>query len=108
MKTYFDDKTVFDNADGIKEHVQWLLPNKDEEANEEADDDDNIDVEEIVCRWKKKFVGAPFLYENGLIGPVEEPVRKLAGSHKIDLIFAPVALGVSFKSARPQHVRNPF
>jgi len=83
VNTYFGDKSVFSEAEEIEEHVQWLLPNKDEEADEgadedgeddEDDEDDDIDIEEIVRRRKRKFVGAPFLYENGLIGPAKEPV----------------------------------
>ena len=92
MKAYFGDKSVFNKREEIEEHVQWLLPDKDEdvedeESNSEEDEDDNgddddndVDVEEIVRRRKKKFVGAPFLYENGLIGPANEPVCVLARS----------------------------
>ena len=83
---YFGDKSVFDKTEEIEEHVQWLLPNKDEEVDEEADeeeedeDDVDLDIEEVVRQRKRKFVGAPFLYENGLIGPAKEPVRALTDS----------------------------
>ena len=69
-------------ADDIAEHASWLLPSQD------TDEDDGIDVaevaggvisiEEIAHQKKREFVGAPFLWENGLIGVAcEEPVRKL-------------------------------
>lgn len=79
MKTYFGDKGTFEKTEEIEEHVRWLLPDKDEE-NEDSDEEDeeedgiDVDIEEVVRRRKRKFVGAPFLYENGLIGPAEEPV----------------------------------
>jgi hypothetical protein len=88
VKTYLGDKSIFGTTEEVEEHVQWLLPDKDEETDEEdegkdndedkeggIDEEDNVDVEEIVRRRKKRFVGAPFLYQNGLIGPAKEPVR---------------------------------
>lgn len=83
VNAYFGDESVFKKTEEIEEHVQWLLPNKDEGTDEEADEDDeedDVDVEEIVRRRKRKFVGAPFLYENGLIGPAKEAVCKVANS----------------------------
>ena len=75
---YFGDDKVFRTMEDIKEHVEWLLPAKDGDECEEADesegsDDDGskeaVSIEDVVRRRKRKFVGAPFLWENGLIGP---------------------------------------
>ncbi|KAF9790426.1 hypothetical protein BJ322DRAFT_1104082 [Thelephora terrestris] len=61
VKAYFGDKSIFGTAEEVEEHVQWLLPNKDEEIDEEdegkdndedkeggTDEEENVDVEEIV------------------------------------------------------------
>lgn len=96
-KAYFGDKEVFDGPEDIKEHVEWLLPTKDADESEEANRDESEEeeegeasVEEVVRRRKKKFAGAPFLWENGLIGPSAKiRVRKYArsGSYAVVLIL---------------------
>lgn len=124
VNTYFGDKRVFNEAEEIEEHVQWLLPNKDEEIDEGADEDDDddeddeddesssISIEEIVRRRKRKFVGAPFLYENGLIGPAKGAVCEVDSSFNFVRSSHPprslIAIGVSFKSTYPQDLRNPL
>ena len=80
-KTYFGDKTTFEMACDIEEHVAWLLPSKDMDEDEGMDveeiEEEEPSIEEIVRRRKREFVSAPFLWGNGSIGTREkEPVCK--------------------------------
>lgn len=103
-KAYFGDRTIFETARDIEEHVKWLLPSKN------ADDDEGIDVEEaegdpniveLVRQQKRGFFGALFLWENGLIGVgSEEPVRK----YPVCFSYTQLAL----HPPTPPAVRIPF
>jgi hypothetical protein len=109
VKAYFGDGAIFETTDDIEEHVGWLLPNKD------VDEDEGVDVEgveggtsieEIARQRKKEFVGAPFLWENGLIGVAgEEPVCELSDQFPACgqpyLCLSTIAIRVSFEPAHP-------
>lgn len=112
-KTYFGDKTLFGTANEIEEQVRWLLPiqganegdETDEEVDEDADeeaDEEVASIEKIVRQRKEKFIGAPFLWENGLIGPAgDEPVCKPLST------FSPTR-SVDLTSVHPHSRRGIF
>ena len=80
-KAYFGDRTILETINEIKEQANWLLPSQDENEgggfDTEEDGEEVANIEEIVRRRKRKFIGAPFLWENGLIGVAgDEPVCK--------------------------------
>jgi len=118
--TYFGNNELFSTVKDIREHVEWLLPAKDTDEREETNEGEGVGgdgseeeegasggIEDAVRRRKRKFIGAPFLWENGLIGPSAGiKVRKHArsGSPIYDWPnpHPPfLALGISFKPARP-------
>lgn len=81
VKAYFSDETSFETKSDIEDHVNWLLPSQDTDQSDETDMaevEEEADIEDVVRRRKSKFVGAPFLWENGLIGAAcEELVCRL-------------------------------
>ena len=89
-KAYFGDKTIFETMNEIGEHAKWLLPSQDMNEGEGTDmeevDEGVASIEEVVRQRKRKFVGAPFLWENGLIGVAgDEPVCKLSHSRTYEV-----------------------
>jgi len=83
VKAYFGDRTIFETTNDIAEHVSWLLPSQDADEDDGANagevEESVVSIEEVVRQRKRNFVGAPFLWENGLIGVAcEEQVHKLS------------------------------
>ena len=81
VKAFFGDKTAFETAKDVEEHVSWLLPNNDVDEDGSGAEEEEIDatvapIEEVVRQQKRKFIGAPFLWENGSIGMAGDKVRR--------------------------------
>lgn len=67
-RAYFGDESIFESPNEIEEQAKWLLPSPQDVSERGGTDAEAVSVEEIVCRQKAKFTGAPFLWENGLTG----------------------------------------
>jgi len=86
VKAFFGDKTNFEMVKDVEEHVEWLLPNKDADEDGSGAEDKEIDetvtpIEEVIHQQKRKFIGAPFLWENGSIRMAGDKVTSNLSLH---------------------------